>query len=93
METGLEAGRVEPHLGFARGRLGIGQREGYVQDFEGSWWAMCQLQDEVGMEETEDKFLREYAGEEPLARGVTFAIWGCRGGGYLAVDVSDTGIF
>lgn len=44
------------------------------------------------MGEMGGRFLWEYVEEEPLARGVTFAIWGCRGGDYLAVDVSDMGV-
>lgn len=42
------------------------------------------------MGETGGRFLRECAGEEPLARGVAFAIWGCRERGYLAAIISDT---
>lgn len=46
--------------------------------------------DDVRMRETEGRFLRECVGEEPLAREAAFVIWGCRGGDYLVVDVSDT---
>lgn len=41
------------------------------------------------MGETGGRFLRERVGEEPLARGVAFVIWGCRGGDHLAVNISD----